>query len=241
MKTYDTTPLMNGLKQWNIALTDAQADAFIRYYERLTEWNQRMNLTAVTEWNEVCSKHFLDSLSLLSVTDPDSYSSVADIGTGAGFPGIPLKIMHPEWRMLLADSLMKRIRFLQTVIDELKLSSCQAVHARAEDLGRQKSHREQYDLCVSRAVANLSTLCEYCLPLVKEGGLFVSYKSAQAEEEIALAESAICLLGGSIENVHTFTLPDSDYGRSLVLIRKQKKTPSRYPRKAGMPAKEPLS
>lgn len=241
---YNLEKFKDGLADLNLTLTDAQLNQFLTYYELLVETNKVMNLTAITEFDEVIEKHFLDSLSLCRVYDfknlPETSGSVKvlDMGTGAGFPGIPLKIAFPEVEFVLADSLNKRIRFLQDVIAQLGLKKIEAVHARAEEMGRNKSYREQFDLCVSRAVANLSSLSEYCIPFVKEGGIFISYKSGEIDEEVKQAKKAIFLLGGKVEDVYKFDLYEQK--RSFVLIRKEKKTPKTYPRKAGTPTKEPL-
>jgi len=224
-----------------IELTKQMQQQFTRYYELLTEWNQVMNLTAITEFDEVMEKHFLDSIILGNYIDLTGNLSVVDVGTGAGFPGIPLKIVFPNLRLVLLDSLNKRVKFLDAVIKSLGLNGITAVHGRAEDLARQSQYRENFDLCVSRAVANLSSLSEYCLPFVKLNGYFVSYKSGEVEEETGKAQRAIELLGGSLENVHKFCLPGTDYQRSFVCIAKKNNTSKRYPRKAGTPSREPLS
>ena len=225
-------------KKINITFTEKQLEQFRIYYEMLVEKNKVMNLTGITEWDEVLEKHFLDSISLIRVVDLSQNISVLDMGTGAGFPGIPLKIAFPNLQITLADSLNKRVLFLQEVIDSLKLEGIEAIHGRAEDLARDKKYREQYDLVVSRAVANLSTLSEYCLPFVKIGGQFISYKSGDIEEEVVASKSAVFLLGGKIKDTVKFELGES--GRSFVLIDKTKGTPKTYPRKAGTPSKKPL-
>ena len=233
---FDT--LIEEANKINITFTEKQLEQFRIYYEMLVEKNKVMNLTGITEWNEVLEKHFLDSISLIRAVDLSQNISVLDIGTGAGFPGIPLKIAFPNLQITLADSLNKRVLFLQEVIDALKLEGIEAIHGRAEDLARDKKYREQYNLVVSRAVANLSTLSEYCLPFVKIGGQFVSYKSGEIEEEVTASKSAVFLLGGKIKDTVKFELGES--GRSFVLIDKTKGTPKTYPRKAGTPSKKPL-
>jgi len=226
------------LEKLSITLSKEQLEQFHIYYEMLVEKNKVMNLTAITEWEEVLEKHFLDSVSLLRAVDVKQNLSVMDMGTGAGFPGIPLKIVFPNLEVTLADSLNKRVLFLQEVIDALKLEGIEAVHGRAEDLAKEKKYREQYDLCVSRAVANLSTLSEYCIPFVKIGGMFVSYKSGACEEEVQASKSAVFLLGGKIKDIVKFEL--GEFGRAFILIEKVNGTPKTYPRKAGMPSKKPL-
>ena len=228
-----------GLQKLHVELSQEQTEQFLRYYELLTEKNKVMNLTAITEFDEVIEKHFLDSLALNLVYDLKKEVSILDLGTGAGFPGIPLKIAFPKLKLVLADSLNKRIRFLDEVIDELKLKDITAVHARAEELGRNREYRESFDLCVSRAVANLSSLSEYCLPFVKPGGSFISYKSGEVEQEAAGAKKAVAVLGGEIREIYKFEI--NEQKRSFVIIDKKKATPKAYPRKAGTPAREPLS
>lgn len=236
---YNLDKFKTGLEKLNITLSDAQMQQFLDYYEMLVETNKVMNLTAITEFDEVIEKHFLDSLSLCQVYDLNREIKILDMGTGAGFPGIPLKIAFPEIDLVLADSLNKRIKFLQEVINRLELKKVEALHARAEEMGRNKQYREQFDLCVSRAVANLSSLSEYCIPFVKEGGMFISYKSGEIEDETNQAKKAITILGGKIEDIYKFDLYEQK--RSFVIIRKEKKTPKAYPRKAGTPTKMPLN
>ena len=235
---YNFNTFIEEAKKISITFTDVQLEQFRVYYEMLVEKNKVMNLTGITEWEEVLEKHFLDSISLIRAIDLNQELTVMDMGTGAGFPGIPLKIAFPNLKVTLADSLNKRVMFLQEVIDSLKLEGIEAVHGRAEDMARDKKYREQYDLAVSRAVANLSTLSEYCLPFVKLGGQFISYKSGEIEEEVASSKSAVFLLGGKINDTVKFELGES--GRSFVIIDKVKGTPKTYPRKAGTPSKKPL-
>lgn len=240
MNKYSTKSLEQGLSQLNIHLEDYQIQQLLDYYEILIEWNQVMNLTAITEYEEVVAKHFIDSIASVKVYDLLEKKKVIDIGTGAGFPGIPLKIAFPQLEVVLLDSLNKRIKFLNEVIGKLGLTSITAIHGRAEDFAKQKEYRESFDLCVSRAVANLSTLSEYCLPYVKVGGNFISYKSGTIEGEVQEAKHAIKVLGGTIQDVVKFQLADTNMDRSFVVIKKEKRTPKMYPRKAGLPGKEPI-
>lgn len=228
------------LNELGVRLNDIQKEQFDRYYELLVEWNRVMNLTGITDYDEVNLKHFTDSLTIVRINNMENVPTLIDIGTGAGFPGLPIKIAFPHIKVILLDSLNKRIKFLDKVIDELNLDNVFTLHGRAEDYAKKVEYREQFDTCVSRAVANLSTLSEYCLPFVKEGGNFISYKSAESDEEISHSEKAINLLGGKINRVEKFVLPGSDMRRALVKIDKVKSTPKKYPRKAGMPGKEPL-
>ena len=223
-----------------ITLSEKQKKQFDTYYEMLVAWNEKMNLTGITAYEEVNEKHFVDSLAGSVAFDLEHTAHLIDVGTGAGFPGIPLKILCPHVHVTLLDSLNKRLKFLDAVIAELDLEGIETIHGRAEDFGRDKAYREQYDVCVSRAVANLATLSEYCLPFVKTGGCFVSYKSGEIDEELKKADKAIKELGGQVKNVHKGYLPGSDIGRSLVCIEKIKNTKKKYPRKAGTPQKSPL-
>lgn len=234
----DITKFLDGLEELQISLHEDQMQQFLAYYEMLVETNKVMNLTAITEFDEVIEKHFLDSLSLIRVYDLRREVKILDMGTGAGFPGVPLKIAFPEIDLVLADSLNKRIKFLQDVIERIGLKKINAVHARAEELGKNKDYREKFDLCVSRAVANLASLSEYCIPFVNEGGMFISYKSGEIEDEVEQSKKAVSILGGSISQVYKFDLYEQK--RSFVLIQKKKKTPKAYPRKAGTPTKLPL-
>lgn len=237
---YDTQILNEGCRQLGISLTEEQTEQFMLYYEKLIEVNRVMNLTAITEFEDVMRKHFLDSLTLVKAADMKNVKRVLDLGTGAGFPGIPLKIAFPDTEFVLLDSLNKRVKFLHDIIELCRLKKIQAVHGRAEELAGKKEYRESFDLCVSRAVANLSSLSEYCLPYVEKGGLFVSYKSGNIQEELEAAGYAIQILGGRIKDTVKFKLPGSDMDRSLVVIEKIRETPARYPRRAGIPSREPL-
>lgn len=239
MNNYDMDQFCFDCESVNIILDKTQKEQFQRYYELLIEWNSFMNLTAITEYSEVLKKHFFDSLSIVKKIDLTEINNMIDIGTGAGFPGIPLKIAFPHLRVVLLDSLGKRVKFLNHVIEELKLEEIEAIHGRAEDFAKNVKYREQFDLSVSRAVANLASLSEYCIPYTKIGGSFVSYKSVKAEEEIHNAEKAISVLGGKVENICKFELLDTGE-RTLVQIKKIRKTDKKYPRKAGMPSREPI-
>ena len=199
-----------------------------------------MNLTAITDFDEVILKHFVDSIALCKYISFQQGDTLIDIGTGAGFPGIPIKIICPDCKITLLDSLNKRINFLNTVIEQLHLTDIITIHGRAEDIAKTKEHRENYNYAISRAVANLSTLSELCIPFVKQNGYFISYKSEKGNEELLEAKNAIEILGGSVDKQISYQLPDSDLSRNLILIRKRNITPKKYPRKAGIPSKEPL-
>lgn len=235
---YDFTKFRNFMDSIGIELTDSQLNAFETYYDMLIDRNKVMNLTAITEFDEVMDKHFLDSVYLFRSIKLKADYKLIDIGTGAGFPGIPLKIVFPELKITLLDSLNKRVGFLNDVIDELNLNDIEAIHGRAEDIARDKAYRASYDIAVSRAVANLSTLSEYCLPFVKIGGKFVSYKSGDCADEVDNAKSAIHLLGGKINKIDEFSY--SNNSRSFIVIDKVMNTSNKYPRKAGLPSKKPL-
>lgn len=240
---YNITCFEKDILSFGIKTDTFLIDQFLKYYDVLIEWNTFMNLTAITDFKSVLKKHFIDSLSIIkAIPDISQISySVIDVGTGAGFPGIPLKIAFPNLKIVLLDSLQKRVQFLNEVISTLNLHDIKAVHGRAEDFAKPGQMREDFDLCVSRAVANLSTLSEYCLPFIKKNGLFVSYKSEKITEEFENAKSAIKTLGGKYEKQVDFFLPESDIYRNLFLIRKEKPTPIKYPRKAGVPSKDPIS
>lgn len=235
------------LKELKIELSSKQEEQFLTYYEMIIEKNKVMNLTSITEFDEVMKKHFIDSLCLIkafpdinSEKSSENSISLIDIGTGAGFPGIPLKIAFPQIKITLLDSLNKRVNFLQDVISELKLDEINALHGRAEDYAKPELLREKFDLCVSRAVANLSVLAEYCIPYVKTGGKFISYKSEKSAEEMMNADHAIQILGGRAADQINYALPNTDIYRSLCVIDKYENTPAKYPRKAGAALKKPL-
>ena len=232
--------LRSGAASIGVELNDTQIQQFIKYHEILVEWNSFMNLTGITEYEEVVQKHFVDSLALCKAIDVSKAQSLIDIGTGAGFPGIPLKIAYPHLKVTLLDSLQKRIKFLNEVITQLGLEEVETIHGRAEDFAKPSMKREAYDLCVSRAVANLASLSEYCLPYVNLGGYFVPYKSGKVDEELEESKKAVFLLGGKIEEEVKFNLPDSDITRSLIKIKKVAATPKKYPRKSGLATKEPI-
>lgn len=221
-----------------ITLSEIQLKQFYNYMNLLIEWNKKINLTAITEPNEIILKHFVDSLTISKYISDGT--RVVDVGTGAGFPGIPLKIYRQDIEITLLDSLQKRINFLDEVIRELNLGKIETIHSRVEDFGKDKKYREKFDIATSRAVANLATLSEYLLPLVKVGGKVISMKGSLIEEELEHSKNAIKILGGKVEKVDEFDLPNSDISRNIILINKIKETPNKYPRKAGEPSKKPL-
>ena len=225
-------------KKINIDLTEKQIYNFYDYMNLLLEWNEKVNLTAITEMDDIILKHFIDSITILKYLKEDD--RIIDVGTGAGFPGIPIAIINSSFNITLLDSLNKRIMFLDEVCKKLELKNVKTIHSRAEDFGQDKNKRGKYDIAVSRAVANLATLSEYLLPLIKVGGTCICMKGPDAEKEIEDAKFAIKELGGKIEKVEKFMLPDSDMERNIVLIKKMKETPKKYPRKAGTPSKQPL-
>ena len=237
---YNLDCFQEGLSDLGIFLSEEQLTKFIKYYELLIEKNRVMNLTAITDFREVIQKHFLDSLSLIKVLEEKPNGRILDIGTGAGFPGIPIKIAFPDCSVTLVDSVNKKIGFIQEVVSKLSLHNVEAIHGRVEDLGHDVSHREQYDLVVSRAVASLPALVEYCLPFVRIGGAFLSYKSVKVDEELLAGKKAIQILGGRLEKDVRFQLPGTEIERAFLLIEKEKPCPNKYPRKAGMPTRTPI-
>ena len=231
----------------DIILSERQLSQFITYYKLLIEWNEKINLTAITEYEDVCVKHFLDSGSIVKLfssykeaSDFFKDKTMIDVGTGAGFPGICLKILFPDLMLTLMDSLDKRIKFLNEVIKELSLEKIETVHARVEEFAKKNEYREQFDFATARAVASLPVLSEYCLPFVKVGGEFIAYKSEKADEEVSLSQNAFSVLGGKLKKNVSFVLPGTDYKRAIIVIKKETNTPSGYPRKAGTPVKKPL-
>ncbi len=225
-------------KQIGIELTEEQLEKFYLYMNILLEWNEKINLTAITNEEEIILKHFVDSLTINKYIEDSK--SLIDVGTGAGFPGIPIKILRQDLKITLLDSLNKRINFLNEVIEKLELKNMECIHGRAEEFGKNKNYREKYDISTSRAVANMSTLSEYLIPFVKIGGKVLAMKGDKAEEELEEAKKAIKLLGGKVENIDNFYLPNSDIKRSIIIIKKIEKTEMKFPRKPGMPAKEPI-
>lgn len=232
--------LASGAAELGIFLSDQAIDQFETLTTLLLEWNQKFNLTRITDPTEIAVKHYMDSLSLLSFVRLKKGASVIDVGTGAGLPGIPLKIVLPDIRLALLDSVKKKLAFAEAAAQELGMSDVKFIHARAEDAGRDAALRERFDLSVSRAVARLALLCELCLPFCRIGGRFVAYKGPDAEAEIDEAAKALKVMGGKVEAVHKFTLPNSDSSRTLVVIKKVHRTMPGYPRKAGIPEKSPL-
>ena len=225
-------------KMLDIELTDEQIEKLYKYMNLLLEWNEKINLTAITDEDEIIQKHFIDSFTVSKYVK--NSQTVVDVGTGAGLPGIPLKIIRDDIDIILLDSLNKRINFLQIVIEELNLKNIRAIHSRVEEVGKNLKYRESFDISVSRAVANLSTLTEYLLPLIKVDGISICMKGSNISEEIQNSKKAINVLGGNIRNIDEFCLPNSDIKRNIIIIEKKTKTPSKFPRKPGVPSKEPL-
>ena len=226
-------------KEISIEFSNIQIERFYKYMNLLIEWNEKINLTAITEPKEIIIKHFIDSLTVLK--DIKGKNTLVDVGTGAGFPGIPLKIMDEEIKITLLDSLNKRINFLNEVIKQLDLKNIETIHSRVEEAGKNKKYRERFDIATARAVANLATLSEYMLPLVKVSGKSICMKGSEVSEELQNRKKAISILGGEIENIDNFQLPKSDMMRNIVIIKKVKNTPNKYPRKPGTPSKEPIN
>ena len=237
MKDYNTL-LFDETKKNGLELSDKQIAQFNLYYELLTAKNKVMNLTAITEYNDVVKKHFIDSMMISRVLDMKKINSLCDVGTGAGFPGIPLKIVYPHIQLTLVDSVGKRVNFLSEVVEKLGLEDVETIHSRTEDLAHNQKYREKYDMVTARAVASMNVLAEYCIPYAKIGGYFAAYKSGNIEEEIENAKNAVKILGGKIEKTDVFEI--YEMGRSIVLIKKASSTPKMYPRKAGTPSKNPL-
>lgn len=231
---------LEALREHGIELSDTQQAQFFRYFELLVEWNEKMNLTAITDEPSVYLKHFFDSISMAFFTDLNGKKTICDVGAGAGFPSLPLKICFPQLEVTIVDSLNKRISFLENLAEELKLDKVNFVHARAEDFGQNKKYREKFDIVTARAVARLSVLSELCVPLVKKGGSFISMKGAAATEELKDAEKAIVTLGAKLEEKHSFVLPIENSERSVFIFTKVKNTPGKYPRKPGIPNKTPI-
>lgn len=225
-------------EQTGIELSEKQKNQYQRYYELVVEWNQKINLTAITEEEEFYSKHFYDSISLAFFKDYSNVDNICDVGSGAGFPSIPLKILYPNLEVTIVDSLNKRIKFLNLLKDELELTNCNFIHARAEEIGQNRGYREKFEIVTARAVARLNVLSELCLPLVRKNGYFLSFKAQKAEEETKEALNAIKLLGGKLEKDLEFSIEGEE--RHILEIRKAKETPNKYPRKVGTPNKKPL-
>lgn len=232
--------LVDGANELGIALTETQVEQFMTYKALLLEWNEKMNLTAITDDFEVITKHFLDCLTVVNALEMKNVKNMIDIGTGAGFPGMVIKIAFPHIQVSLVDALKKRLTFLETVINELGLTKIEVVHSRAEDLGKKVDYREGFDICASRAVANLAVLGEYTLPFVKKGGYLIALKGQKLDEELEVGEKAIAILGGELEAVVDATVPHTDLNHKIAKIKKIKETPKKYPRKSGEPTKAPL-
>lgn len=239
MKAENIDLLVRGFDVFGIELTGKEINIFKHFYKMVIEWNERINLTAIVDEREAVIKHFIDSVSVIRFF-PDDVLSMIDVGTGAGFPGIPIKIVQNNIHVTLLDSLEKRVRFLNSVINETGLTGIDAIHGRAEDFGQDKEHRESYDVGIARAVSPLPVLCEYVMPFVRIGGYFVAMKGSNVKDEISESQKAISVLGGEIEDIKNFVLPFDDIERNVILIKKYRHTPTKYPRKSGKPAKSPL-
>lgn len=232
--------LQRGAKEIGVALTPVHIEQFKNYCSLLIKWNERVNLTAIIDPREIAVKHFIDSLVVLSIHQISNGARIIDVGTGAGFPGLPLKIVRPDLELVLLDSLHKRIQFLQAVVDQLALSQVVVVHGRAEEKGQDPKYREDFDIVLARAVAPLNILAELCLPFVRLGGFFLAMKGPEVQAEITQAQAALTMLGGRMDKTSSFLLPISRDPRSSVLIKKISVTPAKYPRRPGMPEKKPL-
>lgn len=232
--------LIDGASELGIMLTETQVEQFMKYKVLLLEWNEKMNLTAITDDFEVITKHFLDCLTIVNAMDMSKVKNMIDIGTGAGFPGMVIKIAFPHIQVSLVDALKKRLTFLETVISELGLGKIEVVHSRAEDLGKKANYRESFDICASRAVANLAVLSEYTLPFVRKGGYLIALKGQKLDEELEMGKKAVAILGGELEAVVDATVPFTDLNHKIAKIKKVKETPKKYPRKSGEPTKSPL-
>lgn len=235
--------LIESFQKFGYSLSEKQVVQFLTYEKLLAEWNQKINLTAITDYEDVVWKHFIDSVSICqsSYVSRETWGGkLIDVGTGAGFPGIPLKILFPHLSITLLDALQKRLNFLKEVVNACGLQNVELVHGRAEDVAHNERYRERYDLCVSRAVANMAVLCEYCLPFIRRGGHFIAYKAGDAIPEIRAGEKSAAIFGGEIKSIESFTIHGSDLARVLVDIRKVRNTPKKYPRKAGVPSKKPI-
>lgn len=232
--------LNEGFKQLNIPYNEETERKFIKYRDLLKEWNQKINITSIEDDEDIYVKHFLDSVLLMNEDNYNEEKSIIDVGTGGGFPGLPLKIVNNNYKVTLLDSLRKRIDFLTIVANELLLDDVKFIHGRAEDFGQNKDYREKFDICVSRAVAPLNVLSEYCLPFVKKGGYFAAYKSENISSEIENSEKAVRKLGGIVKEIREINLPGTDIIRKIIIIEKTEATDKKYPRKAGKPSKEPL-
>ena len=232
--------LQTALEQLNIPYTEETIEKYRLYMEGIIEWNEKVNLTSITDRDDFIKLHFVDSIMSVPCEEFQKAKRIIDVGTGGGFPGIPLALAAPDKEFVLMDSLNKRIKIINQLCEEIGITNVTAVHARAEELAKNKAHRQKYDLCVSRAVANLSTLSEYCLPFIKQGGWFLSYKGPDTDKELADAKKAIKILGGQIDREELAALESSGLEHKIIFIKKVKDTPAKYPRKAGTPSKDPL-
>lgn len=236
----DIDYLICGFKSLNIDIDERKAKNFIKFKDLLLEWNEKINLTTITEINDIYIKHFFDSVTCISTEYIGKNASVIDVGTGAGFPGIPIKLIREDIELVLLDSLNKRINYLNDIIDKIGIDKVKTVHARAEEGGQNELYREKFDIALSRAVANMSTLCEYCIPFVKIGGYFLCQKGPSYKEELESSKNAIKVLGADIVNINEYKLPYSDIAHYIIIMQKISDTPTKYPRKAGKPSSNPI-